>query len=64
MCQRCVADGKLTQDELDEAIMAGDTSVIDIDDRLAAGVDPLVIALELLFGVDEPAARMLLEVLT
>lgn len=63
MCKLCVEDGRLTAEELDEKVMAGDTSVISIDDRLAAGIDPMVIALELVLGVDEPTARDLLDVL-
>jgi hypothetical protein len=51
----------MTVDELDAAILAGDTSVIEIDDRLAAGVDPLVIVAELLLGVNEAEARRLVE---
>lgn len=60
MCRMCVAGDRMTSGELDEAIMAGDTSVIDIRDRLAAGVDPMVILLEMAMGVDEPTARKIL----
>jgi hypothetical protein len=60
MCKLCVDEGRLTVDELDEAVMAGDTSVIDIRDRLAAGVDPMAILLEVVLDIDEPAAREIL----
>lgn len=60
MCKACVADGRMTIEEMDELIMAGDTSVIDIRDRLAAGVDPMIILIELGLGCDEPTARALL----
>lgn len=62
MCKLCVDEGRLTVDELDEAVMAGDTSVIDIRARLAAGVDPTVIRVEVVLHVDEPTARKILEV--
>lgn len=63
MCQMCVADGRMTVGELDEAVMAGDTSVIAMEDRILSGVDPRLIAVELLFRVDEPTAREILEAL-
>lgn len=63
MCKTCVDEGLLTPAELDERVMAGDTSVIDIRDRLAGGVPVAVIAVEMLLGVDEPTARQLVEML-
>lgn len=63
MCRTCVTEGRMTADELDQAVMAGDTSVIDVRDRIAAGVDPLLILLEMALYVDEPTARKILEMI-
>lgn len=37
----------MTQDELDQAILAGDKSVIPLSDRVAAGEDPLALLAEI-----------------
>lgn len=60
MCRTCVDEGRFTADELDAMIMAGRTDVIDIGDRLEAGVDPMIILIEIGLGCDEPTARALL----
>lgn len=63
MCQFCVSEGLMTQEEFDGAVLAGDMTVMPVADRLAAGT-PLdqIIAEEnmvslgllfLLFGIAE-----------
>lgn len=57
MCKVCVDKGSMSVQELDAAVLAGDTSVIEIADRVAAGTPVCVIAIELLFSLTEPSAR-------
>lgn len=47
MCQLCVSDGVMTQQELDAALAAGDRTVVSYQDRIAQGEDPEVLLAEL-----------------
>ncbi len=55
MCQECVKDGRMTQVELDEAVAAGDRSVIPIED-----LEPV----EFLMAVSDMAAKAVREGMT
>lgn len=42
MCQGCVELGRYSQQELDSRVLAGDMTVMPIEDRVAAGQYPAV----------------------